>query len=80
MVARWETGRRLDERYDPAPSTALIPGAGQYLGQISFLGTHARRSYVRRELHAAEAATLMGQLVWDASQPCSATDASANTH
>ncbi len=65
-----EQVRRLDERYDRAPSTALIPDAGQYLGQISFLGTHARRSYVRRVLHAAEAeaATLMGQLVWDASQ------------
>jgi transcriptional regulator with XRE-family HTH domain len=62
--------RRLDEQYDRAPSTALIPEAGQCLGQISFLGAHARRSYVRRELHAAEAeaATLMGQLVWDASQ------------
>jgi hypothetical protein len=48
----------------------LIPNAGQHLGQISFLGMHARRSYVRRELYAAEAeaATLMGQLVWDASQ------------
>jgi transcriptional regulator with XRE-family HTH domain len=62
--------RRLDERYDRAPSTALIPEAGQYLGQIAFLGTHARRGYMRRELRAAEAEaqTLMGQLVWDASQ------------
>ena len=65
-----EQVRRLDEQYDRVPSTALIPDAGQHLGQISFLGAHARRSYVRRELHAAEAeaATLMGQLVWDASQ------------
>ena len=65
-----ERVRRLDEQYDRAPSTALIPEAGQYLGQITFLGTHARRSYVRRELRAAEAeaGTLMGQLVWDASQ------------
>ena len=65
-----ERVRRLDERYDRAPSTALIPEAGQCLGQIAFLGAHARRSYVRRELRAAEAeaATLMGQLVWDASQ------------
>src|SRR5690349_3709297 len=65
-----EQVRRLDEQYDRAPSTALIPDAGQHLGQISFLGMHARRSYVRRELYAAEAeaATLMGQLVWDASQ------------
>jgi tetratricopeptide (TPR) repeat protein len=62
--------RRLDERYVRVPSTALIPEAGHYLGQIVFLGGHARRPYVRRELHAAEAeaATLMGQLVWDASQ------------
>jgi hypothetical protein len=65
-----EQVRRLDEQYDRAPSTALIPDAGQHLGQISFLGMHARRSYVRRELYAAEAeaATLMGQLVWDVSQ------------
>ncbi|HUY47900.1 MAG TPA: helix-turn-helix transcriptional regulator [Streptosporangiaceae bacterium] len=65
-----EQVRRLDEQYDRAPSTALIPETGQHLGQISFLGAHARRSYVRKELHAAEAeaATLMGQLVWDASQ------------
>ena len=65
-----EQVRHLDEQYDRAPSTALIPDAGQHLGQISFLGMHARRSYVRRELYAAEseAATLMGQLVWDASQ------------
>jgi tetratricopeptide (TPR) repeat protein len=65
-----EQVRHLDEQYDRAPSTALIPDAGQHLGQISFLGMHARRSYVRRELHEAEAeaATLMGQLVWDASQ------------
>jgi tetratricopeptide (TPR) repeat protein len=62
--------RRLDEQYDRALSTALLPETGQYLGQIAFLRSHAKRSYVRRELHAAEAeaATLMGQLVWDASQ------------
>ncbi len=65
-----EQVRRLDERYIRVPSTALIPEAGHHLGQIIFLGGHARRAYVRRELHAAEAeaATLMGQLVWDASQ------------
>jgi transcriptional regulator with XRE-family HTH domain len=61
---------RLDERYDRVPSTALIPDTGRYLGQVTFLAAHAERSYIRRELHAAEAeaATLMGQLVWDASQ------------
>ena len=65
-----EEVRRLDEQYDRAPATALIAETGQHLGQISFLTAHATRSYVRRELHAAqaEAATLMGQLVWDASQ------------
>src|SRR5258707_9044781 len=46
---------RLDERYDRFPSTALIPETGQYLGQVGFLAAHARRSQVRRELHAAEA-------------------------
>ncbi len=65
-----EQVRRLDERYDRAPSTALIAEAGQCLGQVVFLGAHATRSHVRRDLYAAEAeaATLMGQLVWDASQ------------
>ncbi|ASO21303.1 transcriptional regulator with XRE-family HTH domain [Actinoalloteichus hoggarensis] len=60
----------LDERYDRAPSTSLLADAGQCLGRVSFLRTHAATSRVRRELFAveAEAATLMGQLVWDASQ------------
>ena len=65
-----EQVRRLDEHYDRSPAAALIAGTGQCLGQIGFLRAHARRTDVRRELHAAEgeAATLMGQLVWDASQ------------
>jgi transcriptional regulator with XRE-family HTH domain len=65
-----EQVQRLDERYDRCPSTVLIPEAGQYLGQLAFLASHAQRAYLRRELQAAEAeaATLMGQLVWDASQ------------
>jgi transcriptional regulator with XRE-family HTH domain len=60
----------LDAQYDRAPSTSLLADAGQCLGQVSFLRTHAATSRVRRELFAveAEAATLMGQLVWDASQ------------
>src|SRR5690606_11243219 len=60
----------LDTRYDRAPSTSLLADAGQCLGQVSFLRAHAATSRVRRELFAveAEAATLMGQLVWDASQ------------
>jgi transcriptional regulator with XRE-family HTH domain len=62
--------QQLDEQYVLVPSTVLLAHAGQYLGQIRFLATHAVRSRVRRELYAveAEAAILMGQLVWDASQ------------
>jgi transcriptional regulator with XRE-family HTH domain len=60
----------LDERYDRAPSTSLIAETGQCLGQVVSLRAHATTNRVRRELHAVEAeiATLMGQLVWDASQ------------
>jgi transcriptional regulator with XRE-family HTH domain len=60
----------LDERYDSAPSTSLLAEAGQCLGKVAFLRTHATTNRVRRELWAveAESATLMGQLVWDASQ------------
>jgi hypothetical protein len=65
-----EQVHRLDEQYDRSPAAALIAETGQRLGQIGFLRAHVRRADVRRELHAAEAeaATLMGQLVWDASQ------------
>jgi len=61
---------QLDERYVCEPSTALLADAGQYLGQVRFLAAHAANGRVRRELCAVEteAATLMGQLVWDASQ------------
>jgi transcriptional regulator with XRE-family HTH domain len=60
----------LDERYDRAPSTSLLADTGQCLGQVIFLRAHAPTNRVRRELYAVEteAATLMGQLVWDASQ------------
>ncbi len=65
-----ERVEELDLRYDNAPSTSLLADAGQCLGQVAFLRAHAATSRVRRELYAveAEAATLMGQLVWDASQ------------
>jgi hypothetical protein len=61
--------QRLDERYEHTPSTLLLAEAGQLYGQTVFLREHAG-SLVRRELLAAEveSATLMGQLVWDASQ------------
>jgi transcriptional regulator with XRE-family HTH domain len=62
--------QQLDELYVRVPSTALLADAGQCLGQVRFLGTHALKGRIRRELYAveAEAAILMGQLVWDASQ------------
>jgi transcriptional regulator with XRE-family HTH domain len=62
--------QHLDEQYVRVPSSSLLAGAGQCLGQVRFLATHAVSSRVRRELYAVEAegAILMGQLVWDASQ------------
>jgi hypothetical protein len=62
--------QQLDERYDRAQSTSLLAETGQCLGQVGFLSAYATSGRVRRELYAveAEAATLMGQLVWDASQ------------
>jgi transcriptional regulator with XRE-family HTH domain len=60
----------LDEQYVHVPSSSLLAHAGQCLGQVRFLAAHAVSGQIRRELYAveAEAATLMGQLVWDASQ------------
>lgn len=65
-----EQVQQLVRRYDQAASAPLLADAGQCLGQVSFLRAHATANRVRRELFAveAEAATLMGQLVWDASQ------------
>jgi transcriptional regulator with XRE-family HTH domain len=62
--------QHLDEQYVRVPSSSLLADAGQCLGQVCFLAAHAVSSRVRRELYAveAEAAILMGQLVWDASQ------------
>ncbi|MEU7924765.1 helix-turn-helix transcriptional regulator [Micromonospora sp. NPDC049107] len=65
-----ERVRHLDERYDRTPSTLLLAEAAQLHGQAVFLRQHAQVGSVQRELAAAvaEAATLMGQLVWDATQ------------
>ena len=62
--------QQLDAQYVQVPSTALLAHAGQCLGQVRFLSAHTPSGRVRRELYAveAEAAILMGQLVWDASQ------------
>jgi transcriptional regulator with XRE-family HTH domain len=60
----------LDSRYHREPSTSLLAETGQRLGQVGLLRAHAAVNRVRRELVSveAEAAILMGQLVWDASQ------------
>ena len=62
--------QQLDEQYILVPSSSLLADAGQALGQVRFLAANAVNGRVRRELYAveAEAAILMGQLVWDASQ------------
>jgi transcriptional regulator with XRE-family HTH domain len=62
--------QQLDRTYDTAPSTSLLADTGQCLGQVSFLRTRTTTGRAQRELHAveAQASTLMGQLVWDASQ------------
>jgi transcriptional regulator with XRE-family HTH domain len=69
----------LDEQYVHVPATLLVADTGQCLSQVSFLGIHARNWRVRQELGQvkAEAAVLMGQLVWDASQRRDHTSARA---
>jgi transcriptional regulator with XRE-family HTH domain len=60
----------VDERYRHEPSATLLAEAGKCLATVTLLRTHARSLRAREELLAleAEAATLLGQLVWDASQ------------
>lgn len=59
----------LDAEYHRIPAATLLGRAGQRHGQIAFLRAAAPNGKARRDLHAAaaESATLMGQLVWDAS-------------
>jgi len=65
-----ERAQSLAKQYDLAASTSLLPVAGEYSGQVTFLRKQAPDGPVLCELQATEAqlATLMGQLVWDASQ------------
>ncbi|GGM51651.1 helix-turn-helix transcriptional regulator [Dactylosporangium sucinum] len=65
-----EQVQQFDEQYEAVPSTLLLASVGQLHGQITFLRRHAGAGSVQRELAeaTAESATLMGQLVWDASQ------------
>jgi hypothetical protein len=65
-----ERAQSLAKQYDLAASTSLLPAAGECIGQVTFLRRQAPDGPVLRELQVTEAqlATLMGQLVWDASQ------------
>jgi hypothetical protein len=65
-----EQAQSLAKQYDLAASTSLLPAAGECIGQVTFLRKQAPDGPVLRDLQATEAqlATLMGQLVWDASQ------------
>jgi hypothetical protein len=65
-----EQAQSLAKQYDLAASTSLLPAAGECIGHVTFLAKQAPDGPVLRELQATEAqlATLMGQLVWDASR------------
>ncbi|MER6695621.1 helix-turn-helix transcriptional regulator [Streptomyces fimicarius] len=60
----------LGERYDRMPSAALLAHAGEHASRVAFLAGEAPAGRVQREMRVlqADAATFMGQLVWDASQ------------
>ncbi|WP_030668355.1 helix-turn-helix transcriptional regulator [Streptomyces rimosus] len=70
-TAELRTGMEdLTCRYDAVPSATLLADAGQQLHRVAFLADAAPAGRVQRELWSlqADASTLMGQLVWDASQ------------
>ncbi|MFF0505941.1 helix-turn-helix transcriptional regulator [Streptomyces fimicarius] len=60
----------LGKRYDRMPSAALLAHAGKHASRVAFLAGEAPAGRVQREMRVlqADAATFMGQLVWDASQ------------
>lgn len=60
----------LAARYDHDPSASLLAEGGEQLNTITFMTRQTRRGRAERELLSlqADACTLMGQLVWDASQ------------
>lgn len=62
--------RQVAAAYETAPSASLLAAAGQCHATAEWLLTQTGREADRAELHAAAtaSATLMGQLVWDASQ------------
>ncbi|GAA2215248.1 hypothetical protein GCM10009850_107150 [Nonomuraea monospora] len=65
-----ERVQHLTAEYDTAPSASLLADAGHCHSQVTLLHNFAPAGRIRRELciSTAESATLMGQLVWDASQ------------
>ncbi|MDO0936609.1 helix-turn-helix transcriptional regulator [Streptomyces sp. DG2A-72] len=65
--------RTFDElatKYDGAPSSSLLAKGGEQLSLITLMARRASHGRAEREILAlqADALTLMGQLVWDASQ------------
>lgn len=62
--------QQVQFEYDMAPSAGLLVAASQHHGRVTHLRHQVSAPRVRRELWAleAESATLMGQLIWDASQ------------
>lgn len=60
----------LGECYDRVPSATLLARAGEHASKVAFLAGEAPPGRVQREMRIlqADAATFMGQLVWDASQ------------
>lgn len=61
---------RLSKEYDVSPSTSLLSPAGTLHNQVGVLTASASGEALRRVLSGVEAiiSTLMGQLVWDATQ------------
>ncbi|MFF4573125.1 helix-turn-helix transcriptional regulator [Streptomyces sp. NPDC001410] len=60
----------LGEHYDRVPSATLLARAGEHASKVAFLAGEAPPGRVQREMRIlqADAASFMGQLVWDASQ------------
>ncbi|TVT31257.1 helix-turn-helix transcriptional regulator [Amycolatopsis rhizosphaerae] len=70
VAALREQTLQVEAEYETAPSTQLLARATQHLARIMFLRAETSSKRIRRELWSVEAetATLMGQLIWDASQ------------
>jgi hypothetical protein len=65
-----DRGLALIKQYEAvASSTSLLPQAAERVEQVALLREHAPLGRVRQELHRveAQAATLLGRLVWDVS-------------